>query len=612
MKGLVLSSKSRMSGFYTEKNDQAMPSMNHSDDNVPVLATVRGSGRGARTSGYKGDPNGEIRRDGQCSPNVCGNEAACKPHSDNTYSCVCPHDNSRPTDELRCLYRNTVPITPHPIHNIIPPTPTGTNGTASGASNSTGTTQDPLSHNATDRPHLSTRRTLQPPTSVSPPLYAAVSDLRVLVSISAFCGLLFVLFVILCCWKRKQIVKCTGKQSKQTSSSCAPSPLVLKKSILVADRYTLNPQYTACSTTAPAPSVPLLRADTLRFLHEIGEGCFGKVFKGDLQREGDLYSDDRIEVVAVKVLKESASREAEEDFMREVDIMSAFRHPNILTLIGVVPRDTGMSPMMVFEYMPHGDLTEVLRSNARWCGSKRIPTPSVNTPFLDGKGLLSVALQIAAGMKYLAAQRFVHRDLACRNCLVSEGPVVKIADFGMSRDVYTCDYYKIGGSRLLPVRWMSPESVMYGRFTLESDIWSYGIVLWEIYSYGKQPYYGHTNEEVVKLILQGIMLIPPEDCPPLIYDLMRSCWKTEPRDRIRFPDIYDRLAKANENFQATEAAMNLSAVLEIEPVINKVNNLTLPRPPPIPIAQIDGILDPDGYLLPVESAKVNYLQTLPD
>lgn len=159
---------------------------------------------------------------------------------------------------------------------------------------------------------------------------------------------------------------------------------------------------------------------------------------------------------------------------------------------------------------------------------------------------------------------------------------------------------------------MSPESVMYGRFTLESDIWSYGIVLWEIYSYGKQPYYGHTNEEVVKLILQGIMLIPPEDCPTLIYDLMRSCWKTEPRDRIRFPDIYDKLAKANENFQATEAATNLSAVLEIEPVVNKVNNLTLPRPPPIPIAQIDGILDPDGYLLPVESTNVNYLQTLPD
>lgn len=103
----------------------------------------------------------------------------------------------------------------------------------------------------------------------------------------------------------------------------------------------------------------------------------------------------------------------------------------------------------------------------------------------------------------------------------------------------------MGGSRLLPVRWMSPESVLYFRFTLESDIWSYGVVLWEIYSYGKLPYYGHTNDEVVKLILQGIMLIPPEDCPSIICEIMRNCWKTEPRDRIRFSDIYDKLEKVS-------------------------------------------------------------------
>lgn len=134
-----------------------------------------------------------------------------------------------------------------------------------------------------------------------------------------------------------------------------------------------------------------------------------------------------------------------------------------------------------------------------------------------------ISLQISDGMQYLATQRFVHRDLACRNCLVGENLSVKIADFGMSRDIYTCDYYKVrativiccffffsrrvdirsyriffqvGGSRLLPVRWMSPESVMYGKFTLESDVWSFGVVLWEIYSLGKQPYYGYSNDEV--------------------------------------------------------------------------------------------------------------------
>lgn len=112
--------------------------------------------------------------------------------------------------------------------------------------------------------------------------------------------------------------------------------------------------------------------------------------------------------------------------------------------------------------------------------------------------------------------------------------------------------FQIGGSRLLPVRWMSPESVVYGRFTLESDIWSYGVVLWEIYSYGKQPYYGHSNEEVVKLILDGVMLIPPLECPSVIIELMKNCWKTEPRHRITFPNICDKLELAFESMEQIE------------------------------------------------------------
>ncbi|KRT79711.1 phosphotransferase, partial [Oryctes borbonicus] len=334
--------------------------------------------------------------------------------------------------------------------------------------------------------------------------------------------------------------------------------------------------------------------------------CAFSFFTGELQGE----SVDHPDVVAIKVLKETATREAEEDFLREVDIMSAFRHSNILSLLGVVLRDAGVSPMMVFEYMPHGDLAEVLRAQ------KKRHVTGENFPELTSKDLLSIALQIASGMRYLAAQRFVHRDLACRNCLVSAGPTVKIADFGMSRDVYTCDYYKIGGSRLLPVRWMSPESVIYGRFTLESDIWSYGVVLWEIYSFGKQPYYGHTNEEVVKLILEGIMLIPPEETPSLICELMQLCWKTEPRDRIRFSDIYAKLEKTHDNFvEAEDSPLSQNEQLTFKFENEKLTSSLkrLPRPPPLPVPPQMDLLDEQGYLLAKEVKEpAQYLETLPD
>lgn len=134
---------------------------------------------------------------------------------------------------------------------------------------------------------------------------------------------------------------------------------------------------------------------------------------------------------------------------------------------------------------------------------------------------------------------------------------------------------------------------MYGRFTLESDIWSYGVVLWEIYSFGKQPYYGHTNDQVLKLIYDGIILSPPEDCPPLICELMKSCWKTEPRDRIKFTEICDKLESEFEQFEEERTEL----FVENEKKQQTVQKI-LPRPP-VRIPDIE-LLDPDGYLLPNE------------
>ncbi|XP_012259968.2 muscle, skeletal receptor tyrosine-protein kinase-like [Athalia rosae] len=474
-------------------------------------------------------------------PNICGTEAACRNFENETSICVCPHDASMPTAALTCPNRLTVPMTPRPIYNIIPPSGNATNST----------TKPP----ATEQ--------------VEPYHLKNISGI-----IGGSCTLLVTLiiaFVLLWyCIKRRAYA------SKCSRSSLNPSPMNLKKGLLQTNKYTPNPQYFVCGS----PEVPILRRDCVVFLQDIGEGCFGKVYKGEL-RHGEVT-----ETVAVKVLKDSASREAEENFMREVEIMSAFRHPNILFLIGVVLRDANNNPWMVFEHMPHGDLAEVLRANSR---QLRCPTPGL--PPLTKDSLLRISTQIAAGMTYLSAQRFVHRDLACRNCLVGSELTVKIADFGMSRDVYTCDYYKIGGSRLLPIRWMAPESVIFGRFTLESDVWSFGVVLWEVYSFGKQPYYGHNNDEVVKLILHGIMLIPPEDCPPFICDIMRGCWKTEPKDRLKFTDIMEKLELAHEKSS---------------------NKWSLPRPPqgPVTIRSADAF-DNDGYLLPAPTTSCEYMQPLP-
>ncbi|XP_076441792.1 uncharacterized protein LOC143280886 isoform X2 [Babylonia areolata] len=272
--------------------------------------------------------------------------------------------------------------------------------------------------------------------------------------------------------------------------------------------------------------------DHIVLVDVVGEGAFGQVYRGEMHCP-DTNSQ---QLVAVKVLKENVSNEIREDFEREVEIMSAFDHDNILKLVGVVSQNAGQSPYMIFEYMVHGDLAELLRKNDPSTISKE-----TGVIRLQKADLVDIATQIANGMRYLTSQHFVHRDLATRNCLVGEGLVVKISDFGMSRDIYTCDYYKIGGSRMLPVRWMSPESVKYGKFTSESDAWAYGVVLWEIFSLGRQPYYGHSNEEVVRFLDAGILLQRPEDCPSTIYHIMLGCWKADPKERLSFDKIHKHL-----------------------------------------------------------------------
>nr|XP_015219061.1 PREDICTED: BDNF/NT-3 growth factors receptor isoform X3 [Lepisosteus oculatus] len=304
-----------------------------------------------------------------------------------------------------------------------------------------------------------------------------------------------------------------------------------------------NPQYfrSTSSLLKSDTFVQHIKRHNIVLKRELGEGAFGKVFLAECY---NLCPDQEKILVAVKTLKE-ASDNARKDFHREAELLTNLQHEHIVKFYGVCVE--GDPLIMVFEYMKHGDLNKFLRSHGP--DAVLMADGQNNRPIeLTQSQMLHIAQQIAAGMVYLASQHFVHRDLATRNCLVGENLLVKIGDFGMSRDVYSTDYYRVGGHTMLPIRWMPPESIMYRKFTTESDVWSLGVVLWEIFTYGKQPWYQLSNNEVIECITQGRVLQRPRTCPKEVYDLMLGCWQREPHMRLNIKEIHSlllNLAKAS-------------------------------------------------------------------
>ncbi|XP_072260186.1 BDNF/NT-3 growth factors receptor isoform X2 [Pyxicephalus adspersus] len=295
-----------------------------------------------------------------------------------------------------------------------------------------------------------------------------------------------------------------------------------------------NPQYFGITNSHLKPDtfVQHIKRHNIVLKRELGEGAFGKVFLAECY---NLYPEQDKILVAVKTLKD-ASDNARKDFHREAELLTNLQHEHIVKFYGVCVE--GDPLIMVFEYMKHGDLNKFLRAH----GPDAVLMAEGNRPAeLTQSQMLHIAQQIAAGMVYLASQHFVHRDLATRNCLVGENLLVKIGDFGMSRDVYSTDYYRVGGHTMLPIRWMPPESIMYRKFTTESDVWSLGVVLWEIFTYGKQPWYQLSNNEVIECITQGRVLQRPRTCPKEVYDLMLGCWQREPHMRLNIKEIHTLL-----------------------------------------------------------------------
>ncbi|XP_028287200.1 NT-3 growth factor receptor-like isoform X2 [Parambassis ranga] len=298
-----------------------------------------------------------------------------------------------------------------------------------------------------------------------------------------------------------------------------------------------NPQYFrhGHNCNKPTTFVQHIKRRDIILKRELGEGAFGKVFLAECYNLSP--TKDRM-LVAVKTLKDPTLA-ARKDFQREAELLTNLQHEHIVKFYGVCV--DGDPLIMVFEYMKHGDLNKFLRAHGPDAMILVDGQPLQTNGELGLSQMLHIASQIAAGMIYLASQHFVHRDLATRNCLVGNGLLVKIGDFGMSRDIYSTDYYRVGGHTMLPIRWMPPESIMYRKFTTESDVWSFGVILWEIFTYGKQPWFQLANNEVIECITQGRVLERPRLCPKEVYDMMLGCWQREPQQRLNIKDIQKML-----------------------------------------------------------------------
>lgn len=278
------------------------------------------------------------------------------------------------------------------------------------------------------------------------------------------------------------------------------------------------------------------------YLKDLGQGAFGRVFQA---KAPGLIAGEDFTLVAVKMLKDEASQDLQLDFEREAMLLAEFDHPNIVKLLGVCA--LGRPMCLLFEYMAKGDLNEFLRACSPFNTQNKFEVAHIELTHFD---LLNIAFQISSGMVYLSERKFVHRDLATRNCLIDDNMTVKIADFGLSHKIYLQDYYKGDEHDAIPIRWMPLESILYNKYTIESDVWAYGVCIWEIFSFAMQPYYGMTHEEVVKFIKEGNMLSCPENTPLVVYDIMRKCWSRKPHERPSFQYIHNTLQHVRRDYES--------------------------------------------------------------
>ena len=309
--------------------------------------------------------------------------------------------------------------------------------------------------------------------------------------------------------------------------------------------------YTSIYTAPVVPTTdkPLVVSyRNIKEIRSLGNGNFGEVVLA--QTVGLTPSQLRLEgnttytLVAVKKLKENASERNWQLFEKEVTFMSRLDHPNVIRLIGVCKDEA--APFIMMEYMANGDLNQYLQGFNMPSTGHEVYS---NVKPVEAAMLIYMCTQIASGMQYLASQNFIHRDLATRNCLVGSKDIIKISDFGMSRSLYESQYYVISGHAILPIRWMATEC-FFGKFSAKTDVWAFGVTMWEIFVLGKeQPYCQFQDREVVEDAIKGpdrVLLERPSKCPMDVYEIMKKCWIYNASQRPTFDELHATLAQMNQ------------------------------------------------------------------
>ncbi|XP_052009911.1 proto-oncogene tyrosine-protein kinase ROS isoform X1 [Xyrauchen texanus] len=386
------------------------------------------------------------------------------------------------------------------------------------------------------------------------------TDMTLIIVITAVCvGIASIIVILVVIWRRRLNTKDQGTVAQTGVHIHLDEELDYIRGLVGLG----NACYAISAIPAKGESLPLFPRDCLKLQRLLGSGAFGEVYEGIIvgSQITEVVPERR---VAVKTLRKGANDYEKAEFLKEAHLMSQFKHPNILRLLGVCLLNE--PHYLILELMEGGDLRSYLRG-ARLTNN--------HGELLNLTSLLDISLDAAKGCAYLERMHFVHRDIAARNCLVSvrgytdPDRVIKIGDFGLARDVYKNDYYRKKGEGLLPVRWMSPESLTDGIFNKYSDIWAFGVLLWEIITLGKQPYPTYTNQEVLHHISTGERLPSPAGCPQRLYNLMMDCWKKEPSERPSFQYLQETLSKfkdyeADKRASQNEAAGHVNQAYEEE------------------------------------------------